>query len=260
MALRLAKRFKLLRGLAYKEDAIELAKEKLRREENLHGQLGGRVQAQVTREGLSRVLASSDGGGLAALLGVSGGNEVDSIIQMFDADNSGELDAEESQMLVDMIKKRAAMGASKPYEAQRALHAWPLQEPPPTAAQARAIVLEHYARSNARPLYAPGEVTLTARVEKLAEQSSVLAQMVAEHNTSTVKAIDELDAMLELVSMHVRNELTIVDRVSAVGGELSRLPAMLATRERAEVLRDPTLPILASRSSAAAGGRRRVPS
>lgn len=227
-----------MRGLAYVESAVENIDT-----QHLHGS-----GSKLTPEGLKRVLSSSNGEQLASLLGVAGGKEVDAIMRMFDADNNGELDAEESQVLIEMIKKRAAFGAPKAAVDEAAPLDWPMQGPPPTPAETRAMVSEHYARHNARPLYAPGEITLEDRVAKLAEQSSILAHMVAEHNTSTIKAIDELDSMLAFVSGHVANELSFVPKMASNGDGAG--PAFSA-RERMQLSRaaDPTLPLFTKRQT-----------
>jgi hypothetical protein len=256
----LAKRFKLLRGLAYEENAIKVAKEKLKRDEinDTPSSLMRSGGPTVTREGLQSALNSSGGTRIAELLGVEGGDEVDSIIRMFDSDNNGELDAEESQMLVDMIQKRAHMTTPRPVIEPPANAAWPLRPPAPTPAESRALIAEHFEKHHTRPLYAPGELTLEDRVAALAEQSSVLAHMVADHNTSTVKAIDELDAMLAVVSTYMAQEQTIMDRVANLGKIDLGLSTLLASRAE-EPAADPTLPLLPDRAGGAASARGRGP-
>mmetsp|Transcript_35001 Transcript_35001/g.80928 ORF Transcript_35001/g.80928 Transcript_35001/m.80928 type:complete len:966 (-) Transcript_35001:41-2938(-) len=259
----LAKRFKVLSALSTEESAIDQVKKQLKKGEDSEGLGGTSVAAgtaTVSRDGLKHALTSSAGGQIASLLGVEGGNEVDSIMRMFDSDNNGELDAEESMMLIDMIKKRAAAAAPKvEQEKVVALGMWPLVEPAPTPAQSRAMVSEHYARHTRRPLYAPGEMKLEERVEKLLEQSSALAHMVAENNTSTIKAVDELEVMLQLVHAHVAHDFTLVGQLGAAAGGLNAgVQALVSLGKRPEAPPlDTTLPLIPDRGGATAAAARR---
>lgn len=209
---------------------MELARVRAKRQDKGLEAIG--THNTVTREGIGKVLNGQGGRAFAELLGVdSTGSsdktaQVDKIVALFDLDNDGELDHDESQMLLALIRRRAQDKARDRGEVKKPASHWPRLN------------------SSADPV-GDGSPTIENRVQALAAQSIALGMAVADHNSGLAASMESLDFVVETLAHHLGVEGAPGTGVLRAGVGASNL----ADGAHPVVVEDLTLPLLHDRAT-----------